>query len=264
MKPKKLLISFLSIFIITILLAECGQASKTTTANGDTKKTLFIYCAAGLKTSMDEIGKKFEDKYGVKVECTYANSSELIGQMEVSHKGDICLLASDEDYDTANKKGLTVDKKDLVYHFPVIAVTKGNPAGIKTIQDLAKSGVKVILGDPQTSPLGKIGSNLFKKAGIEAKVNSNVVATVPTVNEIVTYLSMKKADASIIWEDNALNAAKNIDLIQIPKEQNLIKKVPIATLKSTTDKDLSAKFINYTASEEGKAIFVKYHLKPIE
>ena len=264
MNFKKLVVPFLSFFITIAMLVGCEQATKTNNAKSNTKKTLFIYCAAGLKTPMDEIGRKFEEKYGVKVECTYANSSQLIGQMEVSHKGDICLLASDEDYNTANKKGLTVDKKDLVYHIPVIAVTKGNPTGIKNIQDLAKPGVKLILGDIKTSPLGKIGSMLFKKAGIEDKVNSNVVATVPTVNELVAYLSMKKADASIIWEDNALNAAKAIDFIQIPKEQNSIKKVPIATLKSTKDKELATKFINYSASEDGKAIFVKYKLKPIE
>lgn len=262
MKSKKLLVSLLSFLIVTAMLVGCGQENKT--PNSNTKKTLFIYCAAGLKQPMDEIEKKFEDKYGVKVECTYANSSQLIGQMEVSHKGDICLLASEEDYNTANKKELTVDKKDLVYHIPVIAVAKGNPTGIKSIQDLSKPGVKLILGDIKTSPLGKIGSMLFKKAGIEDKANSNVVATVPTVNELVTFLSMKKADASIIWEDNALNAAKDIDFIQIPKEQNLIKKVPIATLKSTKDKELATKFINYSASEDGKAIFVKYNLKPIE
>jgi len=264
MKAQKKLIPFLLLFIVTIMFTGCGQASNKTNANNGTKKTLLIYCAAGLKTSMDEIGKKYEEKYGVKIECTYANSSQLIGQMEISHKGDVCLLASDEDYDAANKKGLTADKKDLVYHIPVIAVSKGNAAGIKSIKDLAKPGIKVILGDQQTSPLGKIGSMLFKKAGIEDKVNSNVVATVPTVNEIVTYLSMGKANASIIWEDNALNAAKSIDFIQIPKEQNLIKKVPIATLKSTKDKELVAQFISYTASKDGKAIFVKYNLKPIE
>ena len=89
------------------------------------------------------------------------------------------------------------------------------------------------------------------------------MATVSTVNEIVTYLSIKKADASIVWEDNALNASKDIDCIQIPKEQSSVEKVTISTLKSCTDKELCKKFIDYVNSDKGMAIFKKNNLKPI-
>lgn len=264
MKKKKVLISGLVLLLVSIMFIGCAQKQQNTTKSNEEKKSLFIYCAAGVNKPMEEIAQSFEKKYGVKIEYTYANSSELIGQMEVSHKGDLCVLASDEDYETANKKNLTLEKKDLVYHVPVIAVSKGNPAGINSIKDFSKSGVKIILGDSKTSPLGKLASKLFAKAGIEEQVKSNVVSTVPTVNEIVTFLSMKKADASIVWEDNALNASKDIDLIQIPKEENTIKVVPISTLQSSKDKELSKKFMDFTASDEGKSIFVKYNLKPVK
>jgi molybdenum ABC transporter, periplasmic molybdate-binding protein len=265
MKIKKVLSSVIGFLLVSTTFMGCGQKPQaTTTKSNEEKKSLFVYCAAGVNKPMEEIAKSFEEKYGVKIEYTYANSSELIGQMEVSHKGDLCVLASDEDYETANKKNLTLEKKDLVYHVPVIAVPKGNPAGINSIKDFSKSGVKIILGDSKTSPLGKLASKLFAKAGIEEQVKSNVVSTVPTVNEIVTFLSMKKADASIIWEDNALNASKNVDLVQIPKEENTIKVVPISTLKSSKDTELSKKFMDFTASDEAKSIFVKYNLKPVK
>lgn len=252
------------LILISTMFVGCGQKQQSANNTNNKKKSLLIYCAAGINKPMEDIGKDFEKEYGVKVQFTYANSSQLISQMEVSHKGDLCVLASDEDYQAANAKSLTLEKKDLVYHVPVIAVTKGNPASITNLKDFSKTGVKIILGDSNSSPLGKIASKLFQKAGIEEQVKSNVVATVPTVNEIVSFLSMKKANASIIWEDNALNAKKNIDMIQIAKEENMIKVVPISTLKSTKDKDLATKFMNFTASDKEKAIFVKYNLKPIK
>ncbi|NFE72470.1 molybdate ABC transporter substrate-binding protein [Clostridium botulinum] len=264
MKKRNSLILISTLLIVAIMLGGCGQASKPTTANNEKDKSLLIYCAAGLKKPMDEIGEKFEKQNGVKAEFTYANASDLIGQMEISHKGDICVLPSNKDYETANKKELTLDKKDLTYHTPVIAVPKGNPLYIKNLQDFSKSGVRVILGDPETSPLGKLAMKLFTKVGIQDEVKPNVVSTVSTVNEIVTYLSMKKADASIVWEDNALNAAKDIDCVQIPNEQNSVEKVNISTLKSCEDNELCQKFIDFTNSDEGKAIFIKNNLKPIE
>lgn len=264
MKKKKSLILISALLLFPIMIGGCGQAQKSTDKNNENDKSLLIYCGAGLKKPMDQIGKKFEEENGVKVQFTYANASELIGQMEVSHKGDLCVLPSNKDYETANKKELTIDKKDLVYHVPVIAITKGNPLDIKSIQDFSKSGLRVILGDPQTSPLGKLANNLFTKEGIQDKVKPNIVATVSTVNEIVTYLSMKKADASIVWEDNALDASKDIDCVQIPKERNSIEMVTISTLKSCKDKELSKKFIDFTTSDEGKTIFTKNNLKPIQ
>ncbi|AZV58496.1 molybdate ABC transporter substrate-binding protein [Clostridium sp. AWRP] len=264
MKKNKMLMLVLSLLLVCGMFIGCGQKKQSTTTNDTDKKTLLIYCAAGVNKPMEEIGKEFEKKYGTKVQYTYANSSELISQMEVSKKGDLCVLASNEDYETANKKNLVLDKKDLVYHIPVIAVPKGNPAGIKSINDFTKPGVKVILGDSKTSPLGKLASKLFQKQGIESQVKNNIVSTVTTVNEMVTFVSMKKADASIMWEDNALNASKSIDLVQIPKDQNLIKVVPISVLKSSKDKELSDKFVNFVTSSQAKSIFIKYNLKPIK
>lgn len=260
MKKKKLLSSMLVIMLFSIILSGCGNKA----SSASEEKSLFVYCAAGVNKPMEEIAGNFEKKYGVKIEYTYANSSELIGQMETSHKGDLCILASDEDYQTAKNKSLTLGKTDLVYHIPVIAVPKGNPAGISNLKDFSKSGVKVILGDTETSPLGKLAMKLFTKAGIADSVKKNIVSTVPTVNEIITFLSMKKADASVVWEDNAANASKDIDIIQIPEKENLIKVVPISVLQSSKDQDLSKKFIDYAASDESKAIFVKYNLKPVK
>ncbi len=263
MNIKKIFISILSTILLCGTISCCGQSTTTTSKTNNDKKSIFVYCAAGLKKPMDDIGKVFEEKNGVKIEYTYGNSSQLIGQMELSHKGDVCLLATNEDYEIAKQKSLVEAKKDLVYHIPVIAVPKGNPTGIKTIQDLGKPGIKLVLGDEKSSPLGKLSSKLFEKTGIGDAAKQNVVSTAPTVNELVTYLSMKKADASIIWEDNVVNA-KDIDVIQIPKEQNIIKVVPISALKSGANKDLTEKFLTFTASDEGKSIFKKYGLKPVK
>lgn len=49
-------------------------------------KSLLVYCAAGVNNPMNAIGEKFKEKYGADVQFTYANSTELISQMEISKK----------------------------------------------------------------------------------------------------------------------------------------------------------------------------------
>jgi len=213
---------------------------------------------------MNAIGEKFKEKYGADVQFTYANSTELISQMEISKKGDLCILASVEDYQSAKNKNLIKDEKELVRHIPAIAVPKGNPANITSLKDFSNSGVKVILGDPQTSPLGKLANKLFEKQGISDSVKNNTVSTFSTVNEVVTFLSQGKGDCSIVWEDNILNSSKGLDLISIPESENMIKTIPICTLQSSSESDLADEFMNFTASDEAKEIFTKFNLKPIE
>jgi molybdate transport system substrate-binding protein len=71
-------------------------------------------------------------------------------------------------------------------------------------------------------------------------------------------------DCLIIWEDNVLNASKDLDLISIPENENMIKIIPICTLQSSNENDLAQEFMNFTASDEAKEIFKKFNLKPIE
>lgn len=227
-------------------------------------KSLLVYCAAGINNPINDIGEKFKEKYGAEVQITYGNSTELISQMEISKKGDLCILASVEDYQTAKDKNLIKDEKELAKHIPAIAVPKGNPANIKSLKDFGNPGVKVILGDPKSSPLGKLANKLFEKQGIAEAAKNNTVATFNTVNEVVTFLSQGKGDCSIVWEDNILNAEKGLDLISIPENENLIKTIPVCTLQSSSENELAQEFMNFTVSDEAKEIFKKFNLKTIQ
>ena len=272
-------IGLINLIVVSVFLG-CTGTQKSDQSSNNTKsvetqvdvsankkyegKSLLVYCAAGVNNPMNAIGEKFKEKYGADVQFTYANSTELISQMEISKKGDLCILASVEDYQSAKNKNLIKDEKELVRHIPAIAVPKGNPANITSLKDFSNSGVKVILGDPQTSPLGKLANKLFEQQGISDSVKNNTVSTFSTVNEVVTFLSQGKGDCSIVWEDNILNSSKGLDLISIPESENMIKTIPICTLQSSSESDLADEFMNFTASDEAKEIFTKFNLKPIE
>ena len=281
MKFKRIIwAGLINLIIITVFLGCTGtqksvQGDSNTTKNLETQvdtsanknydgKSLLVYCAAGINNPMNAIGEKFKEKYGTDVQFTYANSTELISQMEITKKGDLCILASVEDYQTAKDKKLIKDEKELAKHIPAIAVPKGNPANIKSLKDFEKSGVKIIIGDPQVTPLGKLANKLFEKQGVLDAVKNNTVATFSTVNEVVTFLSQGKGDCSIVWEDNILNASKDLDLISIPESENMIKTIPICTLQSSSEKELSQEFMNYAASDEAKEILKKFNLKPMQ
>ncbi|KNF07921.1 molybdate ABC transporter, periplasmic molybdate-binding protein ModA [Gottschalkia purinilytica] len=272
---KSILSLIILVFILSVLMIGCNSKDSSINTQNNIKETnspkekdkssevnsLLVYCAGGLKKPMEQIGKEFEKKHNIKINYTFGHSGQIISQAEISKKGDALLVATNEDYEKANSKKLVDYKKDLVQHIPAIAVAKGNPANIKELKDLTKPGLKVIYED-ESSPLGKLTAKLLNKSNIYENVKKNVVATFPTVNELVLHLSENKGDASIIWEDNILQSDK-LEVVSIPEEQNLIKLVSISTLVSSINSKEAKKFVDFVSSKEGQDIFKKFHLKPV-
>jgi molybdate transport system substrate-binding protein len=220
-------------------------------------QSLLVYCGAGMRKPMDEIGLLFEEKYGISVNYNYAGSNTLLSQMELTQEGDIYMPGATYYFDVAKEKGFTDYEQLIAYHMPVIAVPKGNPANITSLDDLAKPGVTVILGDPKAAAIGNLGNKILEKNGIYEDVENNIIARGATVNELVIYVSMNQADASIIWEDLVVNSEK-IETVAIPCEQNIIKIIPIGTLTFSEKNDAAKTFVDFVASSEGKIIFEKH------
>ncbi len=219
--------------------------------------SLMVYSGAGVRKPMDEIGTLFEQKYGVAVNYNYAGSNMLLSQMELTQEGDVYMPGATMYIDKAKEKGFVDYEQNVSYHIPVIAVPEGNPANITCLEDLAKPGVKVVLGDPKSCAIGKLGNKILEKSGIYDAADVNVIARSATVNELVVYTCMGIADASIIWKASLIETENESDIIEIPREQNSIKIIPLGTLTFSENKDNANKFVDFVASAEGKAIFEK-------
>ncbi len=264
-KPSLLLVFLLS---FSLLLAGCGQDNANTPNDQDNQtsveqQNLLVYCGAGLRTATDDIAQVFEEKNNVKIEYHYAGSAQNLTQLELTQEGDLYIPGALSYGETAKEKGFVSNMDNICYHIPAIGVPEGNPAGITKLEDLARPGVEVVLGDPEGPAIGKTSAKILKNAGLWEAVNENLVSNTATVNEIVTYLTMKQCDAAIIWEDNA-QGVEGIEIIQIPPEQNDVKTVPVCVLKCSEKPELAQQFADFILSSEGKAIFAKHGFKPVE
>jgi len=221
-----------------------GKLIPSTTENAE---SLLVYCGAGMRKPMDEIGLLFEEENGISINYNYAGSNTLLSQMELTQKGDIYMPGATYYFDVAREKGFTDYEQLIAYHVPVIAVPKENPANISSLDDLTKPGVKVILGDSKAVAIGNLGDTLLKENGIYEDVEKNVVARGATVNELIVYVSMDQADASIIWEDLVVNSEK-IESVAINSKKNIIKIIPVGTLSFSNKNNAANKSVESVAN----------------
>lgn len=266
MKKKYIIIMFIALLAGLLMVSGCSQneqADQKETNHQKVQSSLRVYSGAGLSKPMDEIARVFEEKQNIKIEMVYGGSSQNLAQIELSKDGDVWTPGSMADCEVAEGKGLIANKREIVYHIPVIAVPKGNPAGIQSLEDLGKPGIKVVLGDAESCAIGKVCTKLFAEKGLKEGIAANTVAKTANVSELMVYMQLKQADATIIWEDEGIGN-QDIDVIEIPAEKNQIKTVPVAVLKTTKQTQRAQQFADFVASEEGLKIFAKYGFKPIK
>ncbi|RZN41474.1 MAG: molybdate ABC transporter substrate-binding protein [Methanosarcinales archaeon] len=253
--------------ILTVLILFCGVIAhgcigKPAPSETEGTESLLVYCGAGMRAPMTELGSRFEREYGVKVICNYAGSGHLLNQIELAQNGDVYQPGAMYYATIAQDKGFIDYKKSVAYHVPVIVVPNGNPVNITCLDDLANPGVKVALGDPGACAIGRLASKILEKNEIMDAVSDNTVVYGTTVNALVLYVSGGDVDAAITWEETALAAPNKTIIVEIPAEENIIQTIPIGTLTFSENKESAEEFVLFVTSDEGKAVYEKYGFIP--
>jgi len=260
-------IGILAILVVCLLIcAGCtstssGSAGTTTpavtgTAAASQGTSILVYAGAGLKAPLAELGPMFTKKTGIDVQYTWGGAGTLVSQMNLTRKGDVFMPGSTVEFATAKSQGLVNDSKYVAYHIPVIVVQNGNPKNITSLADFTKSGLKVGLGDANATAIGKASAKMFKALNITAAVEKNVVTRTPTVNELTTAVKTGQVDAAVLTLDQYDPAS--MDKIDIPLDLNVVLITPIGATTFSQNTDAANQFVDYVASDEGKAVFVKH------
>ncbi len=126
-----------------------------------------VFAASSLTESFDAIAKQFEKKYpDVSVKFDYDASSNLATQINQGAPADVFASADQDNLQKTIDAG-TVTPPPVVFakNRLEIAVEKGNPKKIKSLADLQKSGLVVVLCADQV-PCGKYAAQSLAKAGV--------------------------------------------------------------------------------------------------
>ncbi|MEN6443787.1 MAG: molybdate ABC transporter substrate-binding protein [Methanoregula sp.] len=265
MKHVRYLLVFALLIVCAMIAAGCTTPSggsgttpsASATITSDTAQgSILVYGGAGLKAPLDEIGTAFTKKYGIAVQYNYGGAGTLVSQMNLTRKGDVFMPGSTVEFKNAKDQGLVNSSQLVAYHVPVIVVQKGNPKNIASLKDFAQPGLKVALGDVSATAIGKAGAKMFQKLNITAAVEKNVVTRTPTINELTIIMNTGQADAAILTLDQ-VNPEK-VDAITIPVSDNAVLITPIGMTTFSQNPGAAGKFVDYVASDEGKAFFAKH------
>lgn len=231
--------------------------------------TLTVFAAASLTDAFNEIKGKFETANpDVTVAYNFGGSNALAQQLGEGAPADVFASANKKQMDVAIDAGRVVTGTTQVFvrNRLVVIVPKDNPGKVETLQDLAKSGLKIVLAAKDV-PVGQYALDFLDKAVKDATfgatfkdtVLANVVSYEDNVRSVLTKIALGEGDAGIVYtSDVSGDVAKDVIGLEIPDDLNTIASYPIGAVQDSANPAAAQAFIDYVLSADGQAILERY------
>jgi len=207
---------------------------------------------------MEKISARFEKEKGIEVNTIFGGSGTLLSQIELSKQGEIYLPGSPDYIIIAERKKLLVEGSERVvaYLVPAIITPAGNPAGLHSLEDLARPGIRVGLGNPETVCLGLYAVELLEANGLLGRVMKNVVTFGGSCSKTANLAAMSKLDAVLGWRVFHYWNPDRMAYVEIaPERIPRISYIPISIPIHTRDIELSRSFVEFVLSPAGLSVY---------
>lgn len=211
--------------------------------------SITVFAAASLKEVFTKLAKSFEAAHpGTTITFSFGASSTLATQIDAGAPADVFAAASTTTMKEVVTAGFASSPVDFAKNTMEIATPPANPAGITTLADLAKAGIKVAICQAAV-PCGSTAAKVFKNAGL-----SITPATLePDVKSVLTKVELGEADAGVVYVTDVKAAGSKVHGVVIPKADNATTTYPIAALTKSGNPALATAFVDYLLSSDGLA-----------
>jgi accessory colonization factor AcfC len=262
---QKSIVPVLGIIISTFLaiLVQTSATAQQTAPAANTGVTLRAYGPGGPAPAMREAAKVFAGKKGINVEInagpTPTWKEQALKDADVIFSGAEYMMA---DFVQKDLPGLidTSSIRTLYLRPSAILVRPGNPKGIKSVKDLAKPGVRILV----VQGAGQVG--MWE----DVAGRTGNVRLVDGIRRNIGFLAPNSGDAKKLWgSDTGYDAwliwtiwqkenPAAADLIKTEPENTIYRSCGIAIAQRSERKALAKEFADFLQSAEGQKIFVKW------
>ena len=218
-----------------------SASGATTKANTKTNTELTVSAAASLTDVFPVIADAFTKRFpDTVIKFNFAGSSTVMNQVIAGAPVDVVATASESTMQIGVDSKLVLRPLFFARNSLTIAVPAGNPANIKSLADLQRSGL--LLGVCDTAaPCGASAAELFAKN----KLNVTPVTRELDVRSLLGKVISGDLDAGIVYITDVKAAGSKVEFIEIPIKENVMTTYPIAMVAQTQNTELANRFVNF-------------------
>jgi molybdate transport system substrate-binding protein len=236
-----------SALVLAALVAGCGGGSDSGSTSDGGGGTLIVLGASSLTEAVTRYGEEFE---AATVKPSFGGSDDLAAQIQQGAKADVFASADTEYPAELHKEGLVDEPVVFAANELVIAVPEGSE--IKSLADLAKPGVKLVIGDPSV-PVGSYTRTVLGRlpAGEREAILANVRSEETEVSSVVAKLEQGAADAGFVYVTDE-KSAEGLEPVSIPADLQPEVEYAAAVVSSSGDKPAAEEFLEGLVEGQGQ------------
>jgi molybdate transport system substrate-binding protein len=227
---------------------------------------LLIFAAASLTDALDQVDRAFSTHTQLPVRASYASSSVLAKQIESGAPADAFISADREWMDYLAQHGLlrAGSRRDLLGNALVLIAPADSHVQLKIAPHFALAAAlgegRLATGDPDSVPAGEYARAALTQLGVWQSVEPRLVRA-ENVRAALAYVARGEVALGIVYRTDAL-AEKRVRIVDtFPPDTHPPITYPVAA--TATARPETQKYLDFLASDEARAIFVRYGFTPL-
>ena len=230
--------------VVAVALAACALALPASAA----APRVTVYAASSLTDVFPAIDRT--QRY------SFAGSDQLALQIEQGAPADVFAAASTKQPDQLHREGLVDKPVVFATNRLVLIVPPSNPAHIRSVFDLRRHGIKLVIGQ-QGVPIGDYTRKVLAKLGL-ASVLTNVVSEETDVRSVVGKVALGEADAGLVYATDARSAAAKLATIALPARAQPTVRYELAIVRATKRLAAAHAFVARVLGRQGRAKLLEF------
>src|SRR6266511_1101359 len=224
-----------------------------------------IFVAASTKDAIEEIAGVFKKEQGIEVRVSPGASNTLATQIAEGAPADLFLSANEEWTEALKAEGHALEARKLLGNSLAIAVPRGNPAGVKSPQDLRAPAVKKVALAGEKVPAGKYAEQALRSLGLyEALLGDKKIVRGQDVRVTLAFVERGEAEAGIVYSTDAMvsrdvETACRLD----PKTHDPIV-YPLVLLKRAPTEGSARKLYAFLQTAGARVVFERHGFTALE
>ncbi len=239
--------------IVVSLSAVAGAAAGAAEHASRAVSGITVFAAASLTDVFPRIdpGPRF----------SFAGSNTLAAQITQGAPADVFASANTTLPAQLYAKGLVGKPVVFTRNRLVLVVPSSNPAGVHSVYDLRRAGIKLVVASPAV-PVGAYTVQVLKQMGLSS-VLANVVSRESDVRSVLAKVALGEADAGFVYSTDAKTVPGKVIVVKVPAWAQPKVTYSMAVVSASNNKTTAQRFVNEVLSKAGQKTMLDYGFLPI-
>ncbi|NVN89732.1 MAG: molybdate ABC transporter substrate-binding protein [Desulfuromonadales bacterium] len=225
------------------------------------QRELLVYCGTTMVRPITEIARMVEKKENIRITISQGGSEDLYQSAKKSRLGDLYFPGEPAYRSKYQHEGLLGEYVTVGYNQLALLVAKGNPRKVRSdVRELLRRDLRVIIGNAESGSVGLAAQKLLEKTGIYRKVVERAVFLATDSRNLSLALKNNEADLALNWRATGFfpDNSKFLDVVDLDTKTAQPTPLLLIMLTFSHQKELTRRFMDFTLSPQGQAIFRSY------